>query len=396
MTNQAKRRWVWGTLLVLAAAALLLWPSERPDAAAATASPGASVAKKAAAEPRRRPPVSRGVREPTTRPPVDNIVIEKVEVDKQELCRGEDATVTIVARSVDEEDEYLAYGSLGHPELVGPRFTFKPEESVGVDWMKIFVRGKFGTSVIASVPPILVKDCQAPLSVVIDYRRLADAQDRALLAARISIPGDGAGTFEPVAYEWDFGDGVRETTATAEVSHSYENRRQTQAYSYFFVTLKARDGAGRVAQGSRSLRFVNLGFRPMLNEDRVVVFASIDQEGETERVSLYHGAPYPVRLERVTVKDVSTDESGAEQVIASRDYDAASLLGFSELPAGKSMATRDLGELRPTTADALRIIEVAGRGPGAKRASGSFTLLAPAKELAQHDSVGSKGTEIEE
>jgi hypothetical protein len=339
MTKKMKRRWAWGAILMLAVAGLLLLPSREPGAAASMARRVGKKSNTEQREPRQGKRAPRVVDERPTasRPPVDNIVIEKVEVDKQELCRGEDATVTVHAKSVDEDDEYLAYGSLGRPELVGPRFTFKPEESVGIDWMKVFVRGKFGTSVIASVPPILVKDCQPPPSVSIEYRRPTDAPDRALLAASISVPAEGDQKFEPVEYEWDFGDGAKEKTAAAEVSHSYEHRRQTRAYAYFFVTVKARDAAGRLAQGSRSLRFVNLGFRPLLNEDRVVVFAGIDQVGTTERVWLYHGAPYSVRLERITVKDVTTDESGAEQATAGRDYDAASILGFSELPSGKSI-----------------------------------------------------------
>ncbi len=380
----AKRLWAIGVVvtLVLAVWLTIQQRSSRRETLRAQPAASASVQVEQTRSSSRRVPRA-PVAVPRDPPPVDNIVIERVEVSKQEVCRGEDVVVTVQAVSKDKQEQYLNYGALGDPNIHGPRFSLKPRESIGYGWLRVVVQGKYGTSVLANVPPVLVKDCDAPVSASIDLQRHAAAFDRATLTARVTTP-PGAQPFQPVAYEWDFGDGTSLKSEQPVVEHSYEGRAHTSAYSYFFVTVKARDAGGRVAESSRSLRFVNLGFLALANERKVRVFSGVASGGGTqgEKIRLYHGAPYAVRLERVIVKEAAVDASGAATETVLREYGALELLGFAELPPGQSLETRDLSHLRPTTAGATRILELTGRGPGGSTVTGAFSLLPPQRELA--------------
>jgi hypothetical protein len=328
----------------------------------------------------------------------DAIEIESVEVDKSEVCKGEEVIVRVKAKSLDGEDADLTYGVAGQPRLVGPTFTLRPEESIGIDWLKVFVRGRRGTHELRSVPPVLVKDCLAPAQLHVQQLRDADRPDQAQLHAEITVP-EGEGAFQPVSFDWDFGDGTRLQTSETSVAHSYEGRLQTTNHSYFLVSVTARDAEGHSTRGSRSLRFVNLGYHSWRSDKRVVVYAGFGP-GETagsERTWLYHGAPVSITLDSVTVSDVETGDAGEQLHENERVYSPSALFGFSELPAGKSLTTRDLGALRPTEPGATRLVELRGHGPGTVKADAAFVLRGPslpeepATESVAHDS----GTSLE-
>jgi hypothetical protein len=118
-----------------------------------------------------------------------------VDVDKTEVCKGEQITVSVRARSLDSAPELLNYGVVAHPDIGGPRFTLKLEESLGVDWMKVFVRGQHGTIEVASIPPVLVKACEAPFVASIGVRRRAAAFDRVWLRGSVAARDSPATTW---------------------------------------------------------------------------------------------------------------------------------------------------------------------------------------------------------
>lgn len=312
------------------------------------------------------------------------VVIDGVDVDKREVCRNEEVIVSIRAHATDRAPEYLNYGVMGKPQLSGSRFPLHLTESLGYGWMNVFARGKKGAATIAAVPPVVVKDCDAPVEVVVDVTRPSDMPDRVRLTARAlattpaSPPERQA--FRAVKYQWDFGDGTRATSTEPEIEHSYESRRQHRSYSYFFVTVDALDDQGRSGRGSQSVRFVNLAFRPLTMDDRVTVFAGARPNaagGET--LWLYHGHGSAVRLDSVVVNRVAADGV----VRDSRGYEPAALFGFTELPAGASRVTRALDSLRPTDPNEVSVVEVSGKAADGKTATASFTLPAPPPSLAQ-------------
>jgi hypothetical protein len=241
--------------------------------------------------------------------------------------------------------------------------------------MKVYARGKDGSAVLAEVPPITVKDCELPFTLSVGYARNVNMPDRAWLSATVSTAqGSKESPFEPVAYSWDFGDGTTRETSKPEVEHSYEGRLQDTAYAYFLVSVKARDAQGRLARGSRSLRFVNIGFDP--TGGSVNVFAAIDTSAPGEEsISLYHGSELPVVIRRVAVSERAS-EGGTQADAPPRDYDVAKLLGFSEIPPGESLRVRSLAELRPRDANTVRVLQLEGESADGTPATGAFTLIA--------------------
>jgi len=320
-----------------------------------------------------------------------------VAVDKREVCRGEEAIVSIRARATDGAAEYLNFGVMGHPDMAGPRFPLHLTKSLEDGEMRVFARGKAGEVTLAAIPSIQVKDCDTPLAVTIGYQRKAAMMDRAWLTASVALGGNAPNDapFEPVAYVWDFGDGKKETTTSADVEHSYEGRLQSTSYSYFFVTVSARDAAGREARGSRSLRFVNLGFGALERDHQVMLFTGVHESATgDERIWLYHGHSRSVRLDRVIVKDVVRDAAGHESVSAMQTHSAQSLLGFSDVPAGESRVLRDLKGLRPSDPNTERVVEVSGTTENGTTVRGAFNLLPPKTALAEsRDRAQSKSRE---
>ena len=319
------------------------------------------------------------------------VAIDAVDVDKTAVCKGEEAVVTIRARPLRRGGApYMAYGVVGDPRVVGPRFSLRPEQSIGYKWMRVFVRGKNGALALADVPPIRVEDCEAPHRLTIDLQRRAAATNRAWLTVHLAS-ATGAGAFVPVAYDWRFDDGTTATTTTPEVEHSYEGRPQDKSFTYYFVTVTARDAAGRTVNGSRSIRFANLGFTLLAAEAKVTVFSGIDDRvaGE-EKISLYHGHAGTVRFTRAIVRDVVRDTAGSPTVIAERGHDPATLLGFSELPAGTPRTVRDLADLRPSDPSVERTIEIEGVTADGRAAGGGVMLLARGRRWRKRDRISNR------
>lgn len=313
------------------------------------------------------------------------VVVDRVEVDKSEVCRGEEVIVTIHARATDGGEAYLDYGDTTNPLHSGPRFSIQPDRDTPPGKHRVYVRGKSGASVMADVPPIKVKDCDAPLELRLKLKRKVEAQDRAWLTAEVLTRTDAA-PFEPVQFEWNFGDGTRRTTPAGSVEHSYEARLQNTAYSYYFVEVSARDAQGRSVRGRQSVRFVNFGFLPLTRRDRVVIFSGVRKLGNgKEEIWLYHGSPERVHLGRVTVKESEGDESGSASV-RGQSYDALSLLGIDELPPGESRVIRELDRFQPEQPGTSLVIEVSGRADDGKTADGAFTLVNAASDEASSSS----------
>jgi hypothetical protein len=376
------KRLAAGVLAVLALVLVLaLRPSKRNVDTARAAPEEAS--DRAAWAPPEVP--ARSFERPTPeRLPIDNLRIDEVTVDHDEVCKGDEITVTVKARSLDGEDAFLSYGVKGKPRLFGPRFSLRLDEPIGERRMNVFVRGKMGGAVEASVPPVRIKDCPAKARATIEERREGTMLDRIWLTAGVSS-ADGD-PFQAVAYEWDFGDGTVQKTRDATVEHSYEARIHKDLESYFFVKLKAVDAAGRTVAATRSVRFVNFGFIP-LRRRHVRLFsgfrpAPTAAAPDAEERWLYHGAPYTVAITRVTVKDVPDGPEGrGKPAVTSHEYGAAELLGVTEVPPGKSVAIKDLGHLRPPLG-IRRVVEITGAPRGAQTADGSFSLVPPPSAVA--------------
>lgn len=335
---------------------------------------------------------------PASPPPAepDQPIIDEVTVDKTAVCRGEENFINVKARTGNGSDAFLAAHFVDpttHRVLSGTRIPFRLED-MPERLMEVIVEGRGGTTRVASVPHIDVKDCSVTRRLAVETARLAERPDRVAFVARVmeraaGAAGPAVAAMAPSSYEWDFGDQSMLTTAGPEVEHSYESRDQSAAQSSFVVTVKAKDAAGNEVSGSRSVWFPNAGFLPLVMENRVAISVGVREanaaDDAPEQIWLYHGYPSPVRIERVRVRETVLDAPDQpERETMSRDYAPEALLGFSELPRGQSVTSRDLTALQPSAETAVRYVDIVGHAADGRPASGTFTLLRPKPAVASN------------
>jgi hypothetical protein len=328
----------------------------------------------------------------------DQPLIDQLTVDKTEVCRGEENFLNVKARTSNGTDGFLAVhfqDPTTHRVMSGTRIPFRleapPERA-----MEVLVEGRGGAAKVGLVPHVEVKDCAVPRQIHVDVTRTAASPERVILAARVveRPPEKETGLapsrpLEPTSFEWDFGDGTALTTNAPETEHSYEGRDQSVAQSYFVVTVKARDGVGNDISGSKALWFPNLGFLPLVRQNRVVVSVGVREAdpaaGTPEQIWLYHGYSASVHIDRVTMHETVLDApEQPERETMRREYRPEELLGFDELPPRQTRTTRDLTALQPSGDTAVRYVEVVGHTTDGRTASGTFTLLPPKQPLASN------------
>lgn len=100
-----------------------------------------------------------------------------------------------------------------------------------------------------------VRDCEVEEQVAIEVSLDARSPHVLSLTAKLSEASgrDARERFEPVSYEWSFGDGTRQETNGSVVEHSYEGQPQKTRVSYFLIDVKIKDRRGRVVSGARAV-----------------------------------------------------------------------------------------------------------------------------------------------
>jgi hypothetical protein len=324
---------------------------------------------------------------PETPPSPDVPIVDDVSVDKTEVCRGEENFINVKAHTTNGTDAFVAirFHDPGTGKIAsGSRIPFRLDV-VQEREMRVVVEGKGGAAQVVALPPVEVKDCVTRRQIAIEVARAVNSADRVELTAKLTElpPEKESEPFEklvPVAYEWNLGDGTTLTSRGPTIEHSYEGRDQTVVESSFLVTVKIKDDRGNEASGSRAVWLPNLAFAPLVAKGRVVLSVGVEEADPStntpEKIWLYHGYPKSVRIDRVRLRETVLDGvDRRERETFSREYAPSEILGFWEIPPGKSLTARDLSNLQPTAESAVRIVEVLGQTADGKPARGAFTLL---------------------
>ena len=161
---------------VAAAALLLAWwlrrdAADTPTASAASAPPAAATAPAADTAPKRY----RSARE--VRAVVADAkapVIDGVELEKSEVCDGEENLVTVKAHAPDPEDDaflhYMVAGSTGRSVVV--RGSSDPGAAAHAE---VIAFGRNGVSTSVPLPRFTVKPCKAPHKLLLSYRMMPNS-----------------------------------------------------------------------------------------------------------------------------------------------------------------------------------------------------------------------------
>jgi hypothetical protein len=333
-------------------------------------------------------------------------VIDEIDLEKTEVCAGEENLVTVKSHTTNGTDQFLHAVIDGHQGSSVPvtMWTDMRGNVMGTHTVTVFGRGNVATT--QPLPSYRVKDCRPTYIAEIMQRvrpnTWADFDFNARVVGVPRAPTQaeferGAKAppvpkpFKVVGYSWDFGDGSTEVSLTPVVEHSYEGRDQKTLFSYFVVGVTARGEKGEVATARLTLSLVNPAFEARASKNLVALMISLnprfpvlgDDGKVTQNVRIWHAEPQPVTITHAAVVSYYKKAAGETKP---QDVDVASLLGTTSIPPGKDGITTTV--TLDTTMDSevfSRTWAIDGTASDGARATGSFSVMVPpAKPTAEN------------
>ncbi|MGK4003899.1 hypothetical protein WMF31_14800 [Sorangium sp. So ce1036] len=333
----------WALVAVLAAAlGLLIWSLRAPRV------PEPVQAARKAGAPEAPPPGARraaGVTAARTRAPAADPepapIIDGVEVEKPEVCAGEENLITVRSHTTNGTDEYL-HTVIGRH--TGSRVPLRiwPDQDGSYEMPTISVFGRNNVVRQVEVPRYKVNDCKPERIVAITQRLLPNTAAEYELTARILDVGvkddPHARPFKPASYAWVFDDGESESTRAPFVTHSYERRPQTTLVSEFLIRVEVRGEAGEKLTGRALLQIPNIVFQNLTERGIVTLMATPTprfprQDGDgvvRQAFRLWHHGDAPVRIDSVSAVRhyMSARDSSPREEVS---------LGLVEIPPGQGV-----------------------------------------------------------
>jgi len=168
-------------------------------------------------------------------------LLNGVHVEPEVACRGEDVVVRTELHDHARGSRVVTAGSNGTVGVV--RF-----DEVGVHEVSA-VANAWETATDLELGAVEIVPCEEERSIEVEV--LHGAQDR------VHFRAHSPSGLDPVAYDWDFGDGATQRGAEANVTHDYTWRPQDEPGSSFLVTVVARDRSGAEATRRAAVHLVN-------------------------------------------------------------------------------------------------------------------------------------------
>lgn len=377
-----KRRAAFVALAVVALGLfLLLRPGrdERPRPGPSAPATAALRSEPEAARTAAAPPASGPARVAGAAP-----VIDAIEVEKPEVCSGEENLVTVRAHTPDGTDPFLHYAVGGLTGAQVPVRVFRnPDGTYELPEVSVFGRDNVATRV--PMPAFRVKDCEPLRAVHIQSRALPNAPSEFEFYARlIEVGAKGkpdAPPFKPKRFYWSFGDGTSDVTDRPFVAHSYRTRPQNSLYAQLLVTVEVKSEANDKLVGRASLELLNSSFEDF-DKRRIVSltaapeprFPELSKDGlvrQTFRLS--HQRPTPVRITRVrAVRHFNHEEPTPPAETAVEDA-----LGLTEIPPGDGTSVSIVLDTRREPDVFSVTYQLEGVSPEGYAVRGSFSLMRP-------------------
>ena len=167
------------------------------------------------------------------------MLLDKVQVDKREVCVGEDVLVAAVLKPDARADEVSINGARANPAVV--HFTEPGERALHVN--------AYGAAVDSMVETVRVVDCPDRPQIVLG-KRPGRVPKEVVVTALLE-----RGLEAPVRYEWDFGDGIVVRDAGKQAAHVYAVDMKPDGAAQFLITARAVDAHGVAATQRMHYRF---------------------------------------------------------------------------------------------------------------------------------------------
>jgi hypothetical protein len=386
------RRRAWIALLIAAALAVFLlvrWAVPGGPAAPAKASVAASTGAdpSSSGEPTAAPstaPAGKADSNGSPPPPI----IDRIEIEKPEVCEGEENLVTVVAHDPGGNDAGLRSLVNGQPGWAVPLRVRENDEDPGAPRPAVVVVGDNGAVVSVPIPPYKIMECPAAARLRMMSSLLPNTTAEFRLEAKLikGVPPGRPrpdrflmGDFQPTRYQWDFGDGERLTTPEAYVTHSYEFREQRTYYSYYLLTVTASDEQGRTLVARHALEIMNPAYEELAQKDVVKImthnaprFPELVDGKVTQQIRLWHFERHGVTVDKVIA--YAHDAFGKE--LARIQMPPEAVLGTRTVPPGAGITIPMVLDVGARPEVGFVTYDLHGTS-GGRRVMGSFSIMRP-------------------
>jgi hypothetical protein len=334
----------------------------------------------------------------TAGPEPERPIIDRIELEKDSVCEGEENLVTVVAHTVaDRDNAYLHATIAGESGMSVPVRRYRGRDGKLREPREIIVFGRNNAATAAQIPEYEVRDCMVDRKLVLSFRLQPNTNDVFDVTARI-VDLAANQPFEPVSFHWDFGDGTTETTHKPAASHDYGKRPQTTLYTNMLLSVTAESETGERVTGRRSLALMNHAYGNLVDGGIVTImvdlsprFPVIDDNGRVEQGAwLWHHRPGPVKIDSVKERRNFINDRPAEMRILS----ARKLLGTDTIPRGGIGAKVSLDTIGVPDLFSIDYL-VEGVSAEGVPARGMFSVMRPSPKPTKENSTPVLDPELE-
>ncbi len=323
-------------------------------------------------------------------------IVDEIQVEKQEVCSGEENLISVRAHTPDGKDAYLHYtvGS-GTGQRMPLRVWRNDDGTYEIPTLTVFTQDNVAVTV--PIPTYQVKECEPERLVHVMSRRQPNAEDDfeflAKVVERPARPGQPAlKPFVPARYVWTFDDEPAETTTQPVVSHSLLGKTGVDSmYTQHLVRVDVYDAAGQKVTGRSSLQVLNTAFENFDKKGIVTIltvgtprFPVLDEDGVVRQsFRLYHRFRGPVRLTKVTT--IRAFQGNKEGPPPPEQVDDASL-PVSEVPEGKGAEVKVTFDTKAEPDVFAITYALEGVSADGHPARGTFSLMRPPPKPTRENS----------
>jgi hypothetical protein len=398
--RSSRARWYLIAAVGLVLLLLLIWwllgrretrpaPTRPAPAAARTADPAADAARpgrafwlRASKPGEVKVPPAQAAGEPLI-PIIDRVILEKTEV-----CAGEENLVTVVAHTEgNREDQYLHYHTGTMTGVAVPLRAHLPsKDQPEPEKYQVTVFGRNNVQVQVPVPYFKVLDCRPERNLFIQPRLLPNAIDEFELFARIQEV-EPRSAFKPVKWIWKLGDGTTKTTSEPLVTHAFVRREQDSHYAQILIECTAVSQEGGKVMGRLPLQLMNPNFEDFAFKGIVSIrvsltprFPVVGDDGSVEQQGFaWHSYPGNVLVEKITRRfNYRVTDGGNPADTGSDTVSVTEILGTSMIgPEGLEIPRLRLDPSREKELFSVDYL-LEGQTEDGWPAQGTFSIMRPA------------------
>jgi hypothetical protein len=320
-------------------------------------------------------------------------VFDEIQIEKEEVCEGEENLVTVRAHTTDGNDAFLHYTVAGEAGAQVPVRAYLGRDGKVMPQAAVaFSRDNVATSV--QLPSWRVKNCRPARILIVSVRMLPNSVAEREFSATVQTL-DGP-PFQPGWYEWSFGDGGQDVTPGPVAVHDYAGLPQKTAFTDLMVKVKAFEGSGQSVEGRLPVHIRNIAFAARQRGAAVIFaqptprFPEMGADGVVrQRFRVWHGEEVPIQIAGVTLSRsfLPATPGAAPPPPTTVALDHGRALQFAEIPPGRVVEQSMEQDFSADSRLYAVTYAIQGTTSSGLQARGELTLLRPPPRPTRENSV---------